>query len=256
MSTAPIDLANMPLEELRLLTIQHEAQAPAVEEVKSEPAETPTEPETPAVPDKKRFRREIDLEDGSGKQVFEGATVDELVENLANAQKHATRKIREQAEKLKAAEKPLEPAKKLSLEERLDQMERRDQWNAAQLSFVAAHPDYVANAQNGQDISDYMEMKKLPQTLEGIERAFNDLTSRGFRLVKTAPTGETKTDEPQRIADSAGTATPGTKSSSGLSARTGSLAQRAAKEEITEKDMKSLSTEELRKKTREYFESQ
>jgi hypothetical protein len=52
------------------------------------------------------FKREIDLGDGSGKQVFEGATQDELIDKLAEAQKHATAKIREQNRALKLAPKP------------------------------------------------------------------------------------------------------------------------------------------------------
>lgn len=46
------------------------------------------------------IRREIDLGDGSGKQVFEGATEAELNDKLATAQEHGTRKIREQAQEL------------------------------------------------------------------------------------------------------------------------------------------------------------
>jgi hypothetical protein len=43
----------------------------------------------------KPFRREIDLGDGSGKQVFEADTIEQLVDSLTQAQEHATRKIRE-----------------------------------------------------------------------------------------------------------------------------------------------------------------
>lgn len=50
----------------------------------------------------KPFRREIDLGDGSGKQVFEGDTWEELADKLADAQLHATKKIAEQDTELKA----------------------------------------------------------------------------------------------------------------------------------------------------------
>jgi hypothetical protein len=254
MSTTVPDLQNMPLDELKRLTVQFEAGELPVVEPEVAPVVPAVEP--PVVePEKKRFRREIDLEDGSGKQVFEGATLDELVENLAKAQKNATKKIREQAAELRAKETPAVPAKKLSLEERLDAFEKRDQWNAAQNEFVAAHPEYDPSAANGQRIIKYMQMENLPQTSEGIERAFNELTALGFIAAKNAP-AVTEVTEPtteQRIAaPENGTV----KVSPGLTARTGSLAARAAKEELTEKDIKSLSTEELRKKTREHFESQ
>ncbi|HEV1286532.1 MAG TPA: hypothetical protein VNU44_14520 [Bryobacteraceae bacterium] len=49
----------------------------------------------------KAFRREIDLGDGSGKQVFEADTAEELADKLADAQVNATRKIRDQDGELK-----------------------------------------------------------------------------------------------------------------------------------------------------------
>lgn len=61
------------------------------------------------------FRREIDLGDGSGKQVFEADTLEALVDKLAEAQTHATKKIREQAAQIRkkperAEERVVEPA--------------------------------------------------------------------------------------------------------------------------------------------------
>ena len=48
----------------------------------------------------KAFRREIDLGDGSGVQVYEGDTADELLDKIADAQKHATAKIRAQNQEI------------------------------------------------------------------------------------------------------------------------------------------------------------
>ena len=48
----------------------------------------------------KQFRREIDLGDGSGKQVFEAESAEELNDKLVDAQTNATRKIREQNQEL------------------------------------------------------------------------------------------------------------------------------------------------------------
>ena len=48
-----------------------------------------------------KVRREIDLGDGSGKQVFEADTYEQLSDILIEAQTHATKKIREQAFELK-----------------------------------------------------------------------------------------------------------------------------------------------------------
>jgi hypothetical protein len=50
----------------------------------------------------KAFRREIDLKDGSGVQVFEGDTAEELNDKLGEAQVNATRKIRQQEQELQS----------------------------------------------------------------------------------------------------------------------------------------------------------
>lgn len=58
-----------------------------------------------------KFRREIDLKDGSGVQVFEADTAEGLIDKLAQAQEHATRKIREQNKQLKIRAPHTDPAK-------------------------------------------------------------------------------------------------------------------------------------------------
>jgi hypothetical protein len=77
------------------------------------PAQDPAAEKKEEAPrdDKGRFvstkvKREIDLGDGSGKQVFEADTYEELADKLAEAQTHATKKIREQNRKLKEARTP------------------------------------------------------------------------------------------------------------------------------------------------------
>src|SRR6266568_7729436 len=125
-------LENMSLEQLRELALSTGAQAveaPAPAAPATEPVETPRdaqgrfispEPVAPVADaepledEPVLYRREIDLGDGSGTQVFEGETLEELVDKLADAQKHATRKIRDlnrQAKEVAAppAPKPLTP---------------------------------------------------------------------------------------------------------------------------------------------------
>src|SRR5690348_9223353 len=60
--------------------------------------------EATATEQKQTFRREIDLGDGSGKQVFEADSPEALIDKLADAQVHATKKIREQAQQLQDAQ--------------------------------------------------------------------------------------------------------------------------------------------------------
>lgn len=52
-----------------------------------------------------KFRREIDLGDGSGKQVFEADSAEALIDKLTEAQENATRKIRQQQFELRRAQR-------------------------------------------------------------------------------------------------------------------------------------------------------
>ncbi len=247
-------LAALPLEELRRLTIQAESTPPVVPD--PAPVVPVADPATdPPAP--KRFRREVDIGDGSGKQVFEGATLDELVNNLAKAQENATRKIREQAAQLKANEKPATAPKPPTAEERLAALEARIAWQNTAAEFVGKHPDYENTQANATKIERYMAAQGLPRTLEGLDQAFNELSESGLLSGKPAPTGEPTNTDPQRIAAPAvdGTSGKSQPSSSGLSARAGSLAQRAAKEEITAEDLKKMDLSELRARTKEYLGS-
>src|SRR5437879_3395776 len=73
---------------------------------------TTEEPKTDAEPaPETAYEYEIDLGDGSGKQVFRGASYEDLIEKLGKAQEHATRKIRELTAAQKTVEtKTVEPA--------------------------------------------------------------------------------------------------------------------------------------------------
>lgn len=113
------DPETMPLEELMALA----SAAPETEEV-VEVVDQPRNPDgtfaaitpvvepvaEPVVTEPTSYSRTIDLGDGSGAQVFTAATKDELLDKLADAQKHATIKIRDQNRILKAT--PKVPVKK------------------------------------------------------------------------------------------------------------------------------------------------
>jgi hypothetical protein len=87
------------------VTEETPVEVPAVE---SEISETPEqdEPVPPAASKRGLWRKEIDLGDGSGKQVFEAATKDELIDALVKAQENATRKIRELNRRVKSSVQP------------------------------------------------------------------------------------------------------------------------------------------------------
>lgn len=85
------------------------AQEEQAEEGEDQEAQEDQTEEEPA----KVFRKEIDLGDGSGVQVFEAPTLEELVDKLAVAQANATRKIRQLSTELK--NKKPEPVKQPEL---------------------------------------------------------------------------------------------------------------------------------------------
>ncbi len=199
-----IDVENMPLDELRALAQKEQAEPtePEQQQTRDEQGrfvkqETTTLEEV----DEVVYRREIDLGDGSGKQVFEAESLQGLVDKLATAQEHATKKIRElsavavkkqeQIEELPgltADEKwalgqqlladpeatIAEVVKKhlgMTLKEARTKLDRVDQRVSARdteeaevsaaQQFCAAHPEFVQNSRNAAKIETYIR-KFLP----------------------------------------------------------------------------------------------
>lgn len=166
------------------------------------------------------YRREIDLGDGSGVQVFEGASYDELIDKFAKAQENATRKIRELTAARKAEEekkpvrtpeqewirsqelydKPTETMAKMFEEvvgmpatafktkmQRLEAFERAQSEEQAAQEFIVKHPEYVPSARNAQKIEKYVRTYQLDGTkAESIEKAYADLVESGLLETKAA----------------------------------------------------------------------
>lgn len=170
--------------------------------------------QTPAM----KFRREIDLGDGSGRQVFEAETMEALVDALTQAQTHATKKIRELSREVKvekAAEKA--PERELTADEewllsqellnhpsktqkkliegligmpveqfraklaRLDEYDMLQRANQASIEFVKKHTeDFHACPANQSRMVRYMETYNLEPTVENLEKAFTDLNASGL----------------------------------------------------------------------------
>jgi len=211
--TPEVDIETMPLDELAKLAfdVAHE--------------EEPTPEATPAAevtPEKKTFRQEIDLGDGSGKQVFEADSMEGLVDALAQAQTHATKKIRELSRDKKvetAAGK--EPEHELTADEewllsqellnhpsktqkkliegllgmpieqfksklaRLDENDLAQQAQEATEQFLARHADdYHRCPENQQKLVAYMDTFKLGPSVDSLEKAFNDLNKSGLLVGK------------------------------------------------------------------------
>lgn len=259
------DFDNLTDEQFAEMGKQHEAaQVEAAKQARDEQgrfvaaapeAEQPVE--NTDEPDEIVYRREIDLGDGSGKQVFESDSYEGLIEELAKAQEHATRKIRELTAAKKTVEPPAEttisaddewlvsqelmstPSKGfqklfeqqvgLKITDFKTKLARIEAWERSQsetqnaVEFVKATPDYVANDFNSSRMQQYLKTFNLEGTPENIQKAFTDLSQGGLLQLKSNETPGDTTSEPtqQRIAAPAGVRTTiiQKKAASGLSAR-------------------------------------
>lgn len=234
-----------------------------------------------------RVERTIDLGDGAGVQVFrgKGASKEEanenLIDTLSEAQKNATRKIRELNAAVKVApvekkftpeeesfysqeliNKPTEAFKKLFEQMTGIPIEKFKTVHARQEAlleaqsrknisdqFVAAHPDYVDNDRNGKRVTKWLELHN-DFTLEGFKKAYQDLNESGLLEVKDAEAGDEQKKaeaEAQRIAAAAEAASSQrTRRASGLSTQRRSVVP--VTPELTEEEMSALPLDEIRKR--------
>jgi hypothetical protein len=239
-----VDLDSLSLEELRALADGEAQPEPEVKQVEPEVEPEEQEVEEPEeVGDK--FVREIDLGDGSGVQVFKAPTLEKLLDKLAEAQKNATKKIREQAAQLKkyskqaeeeAADneyivgqelmsKPTAAFKKLFKEttgvdidqfkttwERVEAFEQaqsaqtvENRKNEAASQFLAAHPEFVTNKQNGARLERAVNLLIADAERTGrhvdfgqfLEDAFADLSQSGLLELKSAEPEQEVEPEPE-----------------------------------------------------------
>lgn len=229
---------SMPLHELRKAAALSEAlvgeenQPPAETFVGPEPVVPLIEDHQPPADKKARCRKIIDLGDGSGVQVFEGHTWEEVSEKLAQAQFHATKLIREQKQakldlrtpdvqvlptqiqrrqltadqrlKLstllvtdpKAAELELSKALFGLSPEEVQQIERDAVAGGEAIKFYLSHPDYIVCPKNRENMSAYIN-KYLNGVLSennfGI--AYDNLKANGLLELKEVAAPETTPQE-------------------------------------------------------------
>lgn len=226
----------MSKEELRALAMKWATEDPT----EAVPTEDQTQPRdehgkfvkkdepAPAPDEEVIYERIIDLGDGSGVQVFQAPTMEELIDKLAVAQENATRKIREQAAQLKTQPKPAQPppdevenlteAEKFMLQQEMltdptkaisrfvhkaiekrerEQVESAAREKAESDAFVASTSDYYASPKNGQRMVKYLETYKLEANQENLKKAFDDLNSSGLLEARPKETPDAPTeDEP------------------------------------------------------------
>lgn len=243
--------------------------------VAQEPAAAEPEPEVEAEPEAapkpEWFVREIDLGDGSGKQVFKGRTLDELADRLAEAQANATRKIRELAGQRKQEErenadnefvlsqellnKPSATLRRQFEEmvgmpidafkgklQKVEAFEKAQSAEEASKEFVQAHEDYYASPGNGKRMSAYLNRMGLDWTVENMEKAYAELQADGLLAPKPAE-GDAQpapvaASAPRSVAPAAAR-----RAASGLSARRSAPAPVVTQH--TEEDLYKMPMEEL-----------
>jgi hypothetical protein len=267
------DLYSMSLEDLKKQALaeaagqQAETTTPRDEQgrfaakAETEPvlaAEAGDEEEAEETP-KKLYRRVVDIGDGVDPEVFEANSLEELVDKIADAKKHATKKIREQEtslRKYKEAEapkprqftedeeyiysqelmnKPTQAFAKMfkdlvgvditslkSMAEKTVAFETAKNTNEAILTFVTTHPDYEDSKRNADLMT--LALQGRDKTAENLEKAYQGLVAKGLlALNKDEQSSVQDVVEPAKsgITTEAShkTTTQGTKKSSGLSTK-------------------------------------
>ncbi len=264
-----VNLETMPLEELKKLALAEadKEAAPGIEPItppardeKGKFVAVSKEPEevldnsadaADGAPDEFIVKREIDLEDGSGVQVFSGRgateleAVKELNEKLFEAQRNASRTIRELQKKAPKVETPVEKTfsddeeyvfKQLgekkpseafktmfkevtgvdvtefkSNQAAFREFQKGQRSLAIQQDFVNSHPDYAVNTKNGEALRDWVQEHNYAEfDSNNLEKAYQDLKKRGILELKSdeaSATTEAERAEAERIAQAAQDAT-------------------------------------------------
>lgn len=285
-TTVTPDLETISMDELRKLA-EEEARKATTTTTTTEEAVTTTTEEEEEEETKGPFfaERSIDLGDGAGVQVFKGkgdtreAALEDLSDKLADAQKHATKKIRDLSAKVKVEEPkvsaedeslysaellktPTEAFKKLfkqvtgvDIQDFKTTLQREKEFQAgltkknAADAFVAANPDYQDTARNGKLLNKWCELHNDFST-EGLTKAYQDLNESGLLDVKGEEASAEQKEaeaEIQRIAEQArSTSSQRTRKASGLSTQRRAVATTPATP--TEDDMYNMPLDELRKR--------
>jgi len=242
------------------------------------------EDEPTGEPDSKIYRRVIDVGGDAGAEVFEAESLEELVDKIAEAKKHATKKIRDQEAELRKLRteqpkekeftadeefvisqellaKPTQAFKKMfkeitgaspeefaQIKQNIDAQSKAQAASGAANQFLASHPDFIDSPKNGKLMN--MALKGSEVTLENLNKAYIDLKNSGLLELKDekAHDGQEPTSQPeQRISEKAEAEVPPQRirKASGLSTRTrNTVTPRST--EPTEQDLYSMPLEQLK----------
>lgn len=252
-----LDLENMDINELaRLANEQLQPRDEHGRFVAQDPPAAVSQAdgvvEDPEEVDEIIYRRVIDLGDGSGAQVFEAPTLEELVEKLGTAQEHATRKIRELTQVQRAAEPVIDENEEFVLSQQFLQSPTKafadlfkrntgmtveefkqaqaktnkltasqEEFNVGQ-EFIRTQPDYFPSEKNGRKIEKWVKTEGLPFSIDSVQKAFADLSESG--LLETKPQNQDATSNTDdagnsRIANTVTAVSTVRRAASGVSSR-------------------------------------
>jgi hypothetical protein len=198
-----LDTDSISLDDLYKLAdevVQAEAERPRDEHGRFLP--------TTAVEEDKVYRKEIDLGDGSGPQVFTGESYDDLIDKIAAAQVLQAKTINDQKVRLKALETPavvreltadelqaerdaeyvlaqelvtyptktIERMVEKQIARRIEAEQKRvEREQAVGIDFVAHHPDYFPSPGNQKKFEKYFQAYKIDYSVANLEAAYTDL---------------------------------------------------------------------------------
>jgi hypothetical protein len=203
-------------EQLQTLTLEETKQLAAQQEQNVQEQVAAEVQEQQEIESAEEFvaTRRIDLQDGSGVQVYTGRgasqidALNDLADKLQEAQRHATIKIRQQNSNLKQEQDDLEyvnakqreeieqrlranPAAEIAriAKETLEQEQAKyNRSQQIQRDFVDTHPDYVAVPENANAMSQWVQSHGYPEfTAENLELAWRELRGT-LRTKGSAPT--------------------------------------------------------------------
>jgi hypothetical protein len=238
-------------------------------------------------PEEFEYRKEIDLGDGSGVQVFKGvgpskeAALEALADKLADAQRNASKTIsdfrkahpvkepektwdadteyvygqRLQKEPLKAFKEIFkevtgyEPSEQQTRNQQVDELMANYRSQLVQQNFVASHPSYIGDFENGTKMRDWVKSHNYSEfTEDNLAEAFKDLSANGLLNLKSEgenANAATNGKGSQRIAGpkSDGTQTRSSKRGSSIRGSGGTSAVTAGP---SEDDLYSMPMEKLK----------
>lgn len=217
------------------------------------------------------YRKEIDNGNGSV-DVYEAESLEELVDKLAAGKLNANKKIQEFIAEKKAAgakaaqitaddeyvvgeqlkKNPKQTMKQIVLETLTEQQAAIQRSNDAQSHFVATHPDYIANPENGARMTRWIQTNGHTEiTTDGLEKAYQDLKASGLLSLKPAGAGDVAddatADKNQTDSPDVGTTQPRSpKKGSTVSVRSGHRAATNVNMQPTEDELYKMPLEELK----------